>query len=467
MFDNLLKRFAKKEKPVQTKDEPVKQEPKSITIADKEYTYAPLRASLLPTPAQLKNAVMTVDQDPRPMLDVIRKLAVADMHLLGVTATRRDALLGYDFKIEPPEGLEEDTNELKKCGEIENRLRATNHGDALKNIVNGIIYGHSVTIPHWLINSKNQYYPQFEPIDFVHFAKKNGKLHMIADKSDADFVITIGTNAAITGTADTTATAYNLSKSGSLIWSELDYNNLMITESNPFEGLMKNYIGGLMRPALYLTLLKFYNILDWAKFNELFGMPVRVGKFDPIMSSDKAIAILKTAVQNLGTDASAVIDKTTEIEFLQANGSISGGKFAYESFANHIEDKQSILYLGQTLTTQVSSSGGNRALGQVHDLVRMDKLWVDLLTAQERFTRDVVAKDYFYNYGLSPNGNFPKYILKTDEYKDLSLMATVVRDLSASGKEFDSAWADEFFGTKGPENQTPVFGGSKNPFGGL
>lgn len=466
MFE-FIKKFAKKEKPVQTKDEPVKQEPKSITIADKEYTYAPLRASLLPTPAQLKNAVMTVDQDPRPMLDIIRKLAVADMHLLGVIETRRDALLGYDFKIEPPEGFEEDASELKKCEEIENRLRATNHTDAIKNLANGIIYGHSVTIPHWLINSKNQYYPQFEPIDFVHFAKKNGKLHMIADKSDADFVITIGTNAAITGTADTTATAYNLSKSGSLIWSELDYNNLMIMESNPFEGLTRNYIGGLMRPALYLTLLKFYNVLDWAKFNELYGMPLRVGHFDPIMSSDKAIAILKTAVQNLGADASAVIDKTTEITFEQAAGGITSGKFAYDSFIEMVESKQSVLILGQTLTTEVGKTGGNRALGQVHDLVRMDKLWSDLQKAQERFTKDVVQKDYFYNYGLPPNGNYPKYKFETDEYKDLSLMATVVRDLSASGKEFDSAWADEYFGTKGPENQTLVFGGNKNPFGGL
>jgi phage gp29-like protein len=236
-------------------------------------------------------------------------------------------------------------------------------------------------------------------------------------------------------------------------------------ESNPFEGLTKNYIGGLMRPALYLTLLKFYNILDFAKYNELFGMPLRVGYFDPIMSSDKAIAILKTAVQNLGADASAVVDKTTEIKFV--DGKVSGKGENYERFANYVESKQSILMLGQTLTTEVSKTGGNRALGQVHDLVRMDKLWSDLQKAQERFTKDVVQKDYFYNYGLPPNGNYPKYEFETDEYKDLSLMATVVRDLSASGKEFDSAWADEFFGTKGPETQTPSFGGNKNPFGGL
>lgn len=431
----------------------------SISIPKKDFIYAPLRNSLLPTPGQLKQALITVAGDPRPMLDILRKLAVADAHLLGVIETRKDALLGYEFKVEQDDSLSDDENEKIKCKEIGERLEISNVHDAIRNIINGVIYGHSVTLPKWNLDQRNQYAPTFEAIDFVHFAKKEGKLFMIADKNDKDFFLTVGSNADIIGNNDQTSIARWINNSSGLVWLPLVEDELIISMNNPFEGLQRDYLGGILRTALYLTLLKYYTIIDFAKFNELFGMPLRVGKFDPLLSGDAAVDILKTAVQNLGADASAVIDKTTEIAFVE--GKTTGNGDNYEKFTNYVEAKQSILMLGQTLTSEVGKSGGNRALGQVHDLVRMDKVYADMLRVEQLLTK-VVIKDYFFNYGLPPNGLYPKFKFEIEEVKDLEMMSTVISNLRNAGFNPSASWASEYFGIPEAIDETDSFA-NNNP----
>lgn len=435
--------------------------PVSIKIPQKDYTWAPMRTVMLPTPTQLRYALLAIEADPRPMMDILRKLAVTDMHLLGVLGTRSDAISGYEYCIEPAQGLEENEVEIQRCDEIMNRLKKTNFDKALANLVNGITYGHSVTVPKWMIDAQNKYYPEFETVDFVNFAPKNNKLYMIVDKNDKDFMITVGDNArGIVANNDMNSLGLYASNPGQLIWLDLDYENLLVMQNNPFEGLLNNYLGGMLRPALYLTLLKHFNILDWAKFNELFGMPLRVGKFDPLLSGQDGINTLKTAVKNLGADASAIIDNTTAIEFLKGEG--GGGTNVrgntYESFATYVENKQSILILGQTLTTQLSSSSGSRAAAQIHNLVRMDKLWSDMMKCA-KVAQKIIQKDYFYNYGPPANGIYPQFKFDTDEYKDLESMATVVGDLSNAGLKISKTWAYDYFEIEEPLNENDSFGG--------
>ena len=429
-------------------------------IMEKDYRWAPLRTVMQPTPQILRYAVLAVDSDPRPMLDILRRLAIPDMHLSGILGTRSDAILGYDYCIEPGEGNEGNELEQKRCDEIHNRLIKTNFDKALKNFVNGMTHGHSVTVPHWKLNDQNKYYPEFETIDFVHFAPKRNKLYMLADKNDNNFMVTIGDNSrGIVENTYSISSGLMVGNPNGLMWLPVDYENCLVVTNNPFEGLINDYVGGYLRPAMYLTILKHFNILDWARFNELFGTPLRVGKFDPLLSSDKGVDILKTAVKNLGADASAVIDNTTQIEFIKGEGggaTVRGN--TYEGFAQYIENKQSILILGQTLTTELNSQAGSRAAATVHNLVRMDKLWADLQNGSKPSTK-VVRKDYFYNYGPPPNGKYPNFKFDTDEYKDLESMSKVVGDLSSAGLPISKEWAYDYFEIKAPSDEADKFGG--------
>ena len=53
----------------------------------------------------------------------------------------------------------------------------------------------------------------------------------------------------------------------------------------------------------------------------------------------------------------------TDVEFLEAS---RGGTVSYQDFIGYWDKQISIRVTGETLTTQVTEGGGNRALGEVH-----------------------------------------------------------------------------------------------------
>lgn len=433
------------------------------SMQPKDYTYAPLKYSMLPKPTELKNALITVNSDPRALLDIIRKTPQASTHLTGLIAKRQDAFCSLDWKVTPHKVNAEDKEEIKRCEEINELLSKANFDTMLKQLVNATMFGHSATLPHWELDQRNMYYPKFETIDFVHFAKRDGSLKFLVDKSDRNFIQTIGENSNIIEDADPIVAAKLINNTGNVIFYNIKPGTLITASANPFEGLERNYIGGWMRPMLYLTLLLHFDIIDWARFNEMFGMPMRVGKYDSY-SSDKAVEVLMNAVKNLGADASAVIDKSTEIEFKEAVR--NPGEGVYKPFAEYVENKQSIAIRGETLTTEVSSTGGNRALGQVHMLVAIDKLWHDIKFAKPIVEQQIIERLYFFNFGEFKNGFAPDFEIYPEEYKDYATLLDVVRTASDTGLPISKARIykelSEFI--EEPRDEEDSFKGKDNPF---
>ncbi|MCA1907915.1 MAG: DUF935 domain-containing protein, partial [Magnetospirillum sp.] len=81
--------------------------------------------------------------------------------------------------------------------------------------------------------------------------------------------------------------------------------------------------GGLARLAAWSFMFKSYTVKDWMAFIEVFGMPLRLGKYGPSASEDD-IDTLVRAVSNIGTDAAAVMPESMKIEF-QETASAKGG----------------------------------------------------------------------------------------------------------------------------------------------
>lgn len=436
----------------------------NVNIPKKEHTFYPLKTALLPTPSELRLALDYVDSDPRDMLDILRKLPQASIHLLGLMGKRQDAFLSLEYEIIPAPINAENKEEIKRCDALTDKLHKTNFNDQLKQIINSVLFGHSVTIPYWTLDNHNQYYPRFESIDFIHFAKRDGKLKMMVDKNDKDFMMTIGTNRDLFGDNEKITSARLANSSDRVMFLDLAYDQLVVSSTNPFEGLQKNYTGGWMRPMLYLSLLLHYDVIDWAHFNEMFGMPLRVGKYETY-APDKAVEVLKNAVKNLGADASAVIDKSTEIEFAESMGGAGGGD-GYRKFAEYVESKQSVGIRGETLTTEVNSKGGNRALGQVHQLVGLDKLANDINTAVPVVTNQIVKRMYQLNYGEPLNKALPDFMIYPKGVKDYDTIAGIYRELGAAGLPMSTERAYEVFGefVEAPRNKDDSFGSKPNPF---
>lgn len=131
----------------------------------------------------------------------------------------------------------------------------------------------------------------------------------------------------------------------------------------------------LTRAVAWLYLVKHFVFADWAGFSERFGMPFPVGtvgdNVDPGAASD-----LEAALANLMAEGYAVLPEGCGIDIKEA----SRNNHPYGELMELIDKKISILWLGQTLTTDIGSVG-SFAAANVHNNVRTDILLSDL--AQE------------------------------------------------------------------------------------
>lgn len=165
---------------------------------------------------------------------------------------------------------------------------------------------------------------------------------------------------------------------------------------------------GLFRGMAWYYLFTNFTVKDWLSFIDLYGIPLRLGKYGPT-ADERARQVLKDAVVNLGSDAAAVISDDTTVEFIQSavNGSQSLFMDAVEFF-NRLKSKRA---LGQTLTTESGASGGGSyGLGRVHEQVRQDIIAYDCRALDETLSHDFIRPLVDYNFG--PQRAYPRIVTR-------------------------------------------------------
>ena len=80
-----------------------------------------------------------------------------------------------------------------------------------------------------------------------------------------------------------------------------------------------------------MYLFKNYDVKDWVSFCEVFGMPLRLGKYSAAASKEDKEALAE-AIINLGTDAAGIIPDSANIEFIESNKTTSAE--IYENLAS-------------------------------------------------------------------------------------------------------------------------------------
>lgn len=123
---------------------------------------------------------------------------------------------------------------------------------------------------------------------------------------------------------------------------------------------------GLLYKVAPYVIMKKADISDWASYNEVFGSPLRIGKYDPnIPGNEAAVA---GSLGKMGNLAYAAIPIGSEFEFIESNKSGSGNTI-YEQFANYCNKEISKAIVGQTMTTE---DGGSLSQAKVHMEVQKD-----------------------------------------------------------------------------------------------
>lgn len=120
---------------------------------------------------------------------------------------------------------------------------------------------------------------------------------------------------------------------------------------------------GAMMIALPYVMYKRGALGDWAQFAELFGMPFRVGKYNPFDEGTRQK--LLSALAEMGGAGYAVIPDGTSLDFHNANAG-SNQSALYKDLYEACNSELSKIFLGQTMTTD---QGSSRSQGEVHERV--------------------------------------------------------------------------------------------------
>ena len=205
---------------------------------------------------------------------------------------------------------------------------------------------------------------------------------------------------------------------------------------------------GVLRACAWMYLFKNYAIKDWAIFSEVFGMPLRLGKYEPSASQADRDALV-TALRSLGTDAAGIISKSTEIEFVEASQRLSGTSNPYETLVNFCNREISKAVLGQTLTTDTSGTTGTYSAGKVHNLVRLDILKADSLALANTLRTQLLTPLVGFNFGW--DHHVPYIIFDVKEDEDMKAVAEAHEILGRMGFPMSLEYLSDRFGIPLPE----------------
>jgi SPP1 gp7 family putative phage head morphogenesis protein len=123
---------------------------------------------------------------------------------------------------------------------------------------------------------------------------------------------------------------------------------------------------GLLFKIAPLVIYKRGGFGDWSQFVELFGMPLRIGKYSSMDEASRRELI--RAFETAGSAPYLVIPKETEATQMVNHG--SGNSSLYNDFRLACMEEILITVLGQTMTT---TDGSSLAQGQVHLAVQEKK----------------------------------------------------------------------------------------------
>lgn len=205
----------------------------------------------------------------------------------------------------------------------------------------------------------------------------------------------------------------------------------------------------LFRTLVWPYLFKNYSVADLAEFLEIYGIPLRIGKYPP-GASDKEKSTLLRALVSIGHNAAGIIPDGMSLDFPSI---AEGDPAAFELMMDWCERTQSKVILGATLTSQADRGSNTNALGTVHNEVRKELKDSDAKQVQGTLSRDLVYPIAALN-GLAPGGYMrcPRLVFDIAENKDIGVFATALPALVGLGMRIKRSWAHEELGIPEADN---------------
>ena len=214
------------------------------------------------------------------------------------------------------------------------------------------------------------------------------------------------------------------------------------------------YVGthGLVRTLVWPFIFKNYSVRDFAEFLEVYGLPMRVGKY-PTGATAREKATLMQAVMDIGRRAGGIIPMGMTLDFQSA---ANGQADPFIAMMGWAEKAMSKAILGGTLTTEAGDKGA-RSLGEVHNEVRHEIRNADVRQLERTIGRDLLFPLLALN-SRSPVDprRLPRMDFDTSEAEDIAIFADAIPKL-AVGMPVPVSWIQSKLNIPQPADDEPVF----------
>ncbi len=333
------------------------------------------------------------DGDVYEQMEMFEEMEEKDTHLFSQLQTRKLAVTGLDWEVQPFSDEESD----KQIAEfVTDQLRGLeNLDDIFIDILDAIGKGISIMEIEWGVSADG--HNIIENIEYVHPKKL-----MWNSTTDEMMICTKEYPSGV----------------------RLPENKFVVHKYKARSGHASR--AGILRVVAWMYLFKNYDVKDWVAFCEVFGMPLRLGKYNAAASEEDKKALME-AIFSLGTDAAGIIPDSTIIDFVECNKTSSVK--IYEDLARYCDEQMSKAVLGQTLSSD--SGGGSYAQGKVHNEVRHDLTVADAKALSVTVRRDIIRPLVEYNFGVGTNIPFFGFDCQEaeDQKETVEILKTLVCDM--------------------------------------
>jgi len=375
------------------------------------------------TPARLADILMTAEQgDLTAQAELFMDMEEKDAHIAAELSKRKMAVKKLDWVLEPPRGAS--AREKKATQALEQLIRDELDIDDLRmDMLDAIGHGYACIELGWGRTLQGLWFPNAiehrPPSWFTYPQDSRNTLHLRDSGS-----------------------AYGVPLQP---WGWIPH----------IHKARSGYLArtGLHRVLAWPYLFKNYSVRDLAEFLEIYGLPIRLGKY-PASAGDQEKRALMNALLGIGHHAAGIIPETMQMELQQV--AASGNADSFKVMIDWCEASQSKAILGGTLTSQTGANG-NRALGDVHNEVRLDIRDDDATQLDRTLSTHLVYPMAMLN-GLFQDNRCPDWVSDTQEPDDLALFADALPKLAGAGAKIPARYVNLKLKIPEPEGDEPILG---------
>lgn len=373
------------------------------------------------TPAKLATILQNAEQgDLTAQAELFLDIQERDAHIFSEMSKRKRAVLVPDWSIKPPRNA---TTQEKADAEYAAEYLEDLDGfeDLLLDLMEGLGHGFApVEIDGW-----HRYGNEWFPNEFV--LRPQSWFQLAQDNQN------------------------ELRLRGAMGGEVLQSFNWIVHKPRALSGYIAR--SGLYRVLVWPYLFKHYAVSDLAEMLEIYGLPIRLGKY-PSGTQEEEKATLMRAVMGLGHSAAGIIPETMSIDFEKA---AEGGAEPFLAMMRWADEAESKAILGGTLTSNTSASGGGaHALGEVHNEVRKDLRDSDCKQLANTLSRDLLWPIVMLNRSAKDPRRAPRLEFDLKEAQDMQAFSTALPALVNMGMRIPQRWVHGETGIPEPVNNEPV-----------